>query len=245
MKACETCTAHRVDIGKHHEKMPVWQRAIGMVLVYLPIITLPFVVVSAYLTYYQLKLLGTENLKPSSDFIPDRASHRYTLKTQITMEPTFIGSLSQYRLFWIVNCTWYCPYSVALFEWHAHATKQVTNRLVYILPLLMLPFILISAYLSYYHLVFVGACHLKTWRDFSKTNNGHCYTSLFEWHAYMVKLIENWWCPFAHDKKESYKNAAIDKSFWHVYARDEAKLTPEDHDNPIWNEDVLINKEEL
>jgi hypothetical protein len=241
MKACETCAAHRVDIGKNHENMPVWQRAVGMVLVYLPIFTLPFVVISAYLTYYQLKLLGTENLKPSSDYIPNRASHRYTLKNQITMHPTFVGSLSQYKWFWIANCTWYCPYSVALFEWHSHSTKQVKNSLIFVLPLLMLPFILISAYLTYYHLVFVGAKNVKTWNDYI-TDDLSRYRALFVWHAYLVKLVENWWCPFGHEKKETYHNAAIDKSFWHIYPVDEAKLVPEDHDNPIWNED-FANKE--
>ncbi|MDD5271618.1 MAG: hypothetical protein PHU14_02750 [Methylovulum sp.] len=170
MKACETCT--RVEIGKNHNQMPVWKRAVGMVLVYLPILTLPFVILSAYKTYYHLLFVGATKLKKWSDFIPDRASHRYTLKNQITMKPSFFGSLSQYKLFWILNCTWYCPYSVALFEWH----------------------------------------------------------------AYMVKIVENWWCPFGHDKKHTYDNAPIDKSFWHIYPHDNAKLTDEDRDNPIWND---------
>jgi hypothetical protein len=39
-------------------------------------------------------------------------------------------------------------------------------------------------------------------------------------------------------KKEGYSNAKIDKSFWHIYPVDNAKLEPEDRDNPIWNEDV-------
>ncbi|MDD2722498.1 MAG: hypothetical protein PHH59_00565 [Methylovulum sp.] len=171
MKACESC-AVRVEIGKHHDQMPAWKRAVGMVLVYLPILTLPFVILSAYMTYYHLLFVGAKNVKTWSDFIPDRASHRYTLKNQITMKPTFYGSLSQYKLFWILNCTWYCPYSVALFEWH----------------------------------------------------------------AYMVKIVENWWCPFGHDKKHTYSNAPIDKSFWHIYPHDNAKLTDEDRNNPIWNE---------
>jgi len=173
MKACDSCSG-RVDIGKNHQKVPVLQRAIGMFLVYMPILTLPFVFASAYMTYCHLRMIGAKNLLTFSDFLPDRASHRYTLKNQITMDASFKASTSQSKLFWILNCTWYCPYSVALFEWH----------------------------------------------------------------AYMVKIVENWWCPFAHDKKEGYSNAKIDKSFWHIYAEDSAKLEPEDRDNPIWNEDV-------
>ncbi len=173
MKACESCSG-RVEIGKNHQKVPVVQRAIGMVLVYMPIVTLPFVFASAYMTYWHLLLIGAKNLKTYSDFLPDRASHRYTLKNQITMDGSFKASTSQSKLFWILNCTWYCPYSVALFEWH----------------------------------------------------------------AYMVKIVENWWCPFGHDKKEGYNNAKIDKSFWHIYPEDTAKLEPEDRDNPIWNEDT-------
>jgi hypothetical protein len=172
MKACESC-GDRVDIGKNYKQTPVPIRAIGMVLVYMPILTLPFVFASAYMTYFHLRMMGAKNLKTYGDFLPDRATHRYTLKNQITMEGSFKASTSQSKLFWILNCTWYCPYSVALFEWH----------------------------------------------------------------AYMVKLVENWWCPFAHDRKEGYSNAKIDKSFWHIYPEDNVKLEPEDRDNPIWNED--------
>ncbi|MGZ8227727.1 MAG: hypothetical protein ACXWT3_13995 [Methylococcaceae bacterium] len=171
MKACESCSS-RVEIGKNHNNMSVPKRAIGMIMVYLPILTLPFVFISAYLTYYHLLFIGAKNLKTYGDFLPDRTSHRYTLKNQITMNPSFQPSFSQSRLFWILNCTWYCPYSVALFEWH----------------------------------------------------------------AYMVKIVENWWCPFTHDKKETYNNAKIDKSFWHIYPEDAAKLNEEDLNNPIWNE---------
>jgi hypothetical protein len=143
-----------------------------LLFVYLPILTLPFVFLSAYLTYYHLKLIGGENIKTLSDFLPARSSHRYNLKNQITMDGSFKLSLAQSKLYWILNCTWYCPVSVALFEWH----------------------------------------------------------------AYLVKLVENWWCPFTHEKKESYNNAKIDKSFWHIYPEDAIKLEPEDRDNEIWND---------
>ncbi|MCX7103960.1 MAG: hypothetical protein NTU70_01580 [Methylococcales bacterium] len=171
MKACDSCSG-RAEIGKNHTKVPVLQRTVGLLFVYLPILTLPFVFLSAYLTYYHLKLIGGENIKTLSDFLPARSSHRYNLKNQITMDGSFKLSLAQSKLYWILNCTWYCPVSVALFEWH----------------------------------------------------------------AYLVKLVENWWCPFTHEKKESYNNAKIDKSFWHIYPEDAIKLEPEDRDNEIWND---------
>jgi len=172
VKACESC-ADRVNIGCHHKQKSVLSRAIGLVFIYLPILTLPFVFISAYLTYVSLKLVGAENVKKYSDFLPDRASHRYTLKTQIVMDGSFKLSAAQSKLYWILNCTWYCPYSVGLFEWH----------------------------------------------------------------AYMVKVVENWWCPFGHSRKNSYTDGAIDQSFWHIYPGDKAKLTDEDRDNPIFTVD--------
>ncbi len=172
MKACDTC--ERVEIGKNHRQVPVLQRAVGMVLVYSPILTLPFCFLSAYMTYWHLRLVGGKNIKTFSDFLPDRNSHRYNLKNQITMTGAFKLSPVQSRLYWILNCTWYCPVSVALFEWH----------------------------------------------------------------AYLVKLVENWWCPFGHEKKENYSNAKIDQSFWHIYPEELVNLDKEDKDNLIWNEAV-------
>ena len=171
MEACDSCS-ERVAIGNGYKNASVPRKAIGMVLVYLPILTLPFVFLSAYLTYFHLKMMGAKDLKTLRHYLPSRDSHRYNLKNQITMVPSFKASTSQYKLFWVLNCTWYCPVSVALFEWH----------------------------------------------------------------TYLVKLVENWWCPFTHERKEDYKDAAIDQSFWHLEAKDKAKLTKEDRDNPIWNE---------
>jgi hypothetical protein len=51
-----------------------------------------------------------------------------------------------------------------------------------------------------------------------------------------VKLVENWWCPFTHGTKETYKDASIDKSFWHIYPEEVKKMEKEDVDNPIWND---------
>ena len=60
--------------------------------------------------------------------------------------------------------------------------------------------------------------------------------ALFRYAVYLVKIVENWWCPFAHDQKQEYAEAAIDKSFWHVDPAEQAKLHPDDEKNPIWNE---------
>ncbi len=171
MKACESCS-ERVHIGCNHKKTPVWKRALGLVFVYLPILTLPFVFLSAYLTYYSLVFCGAQDVKKYKDFLPDRASHRYNLKNQITMDPSFKLSMSQSKLFWILNCTWYCPVSVALMEWH----------------------------------------------------------------AYLVKIVENWWCPFSHSRKDDYAEGAIDDSFWHIYPNEKIKLHEEDKNNPIFTE---------
>jgi len=62
--------------------------------------------------------------------------------------------------------------------------------------------------------------------------------ALFGWVTYMVKIVENWWCPFGHEKKETYADGAIDKSLWHLDDSTAEKLHPEDRDNPIWNEDA-------
>ena len=103
MKACESSESeskeeHRVNIGRHHKEIPVWRRAIGLTLVYLPILTWPFVITSALLSYYHLKMVGAKNLKTLFDFLPERASHRYKLKEQITMDGTFSLSLARRRL---------------------------------------------------------------------------------------------------------------------------------------------------
>lgn len=62
--------------------------------------------------------------------------------------------------------------------------------------------------------------------------------ALFRYFAYLVMIVENWWCPFTHDKKSEYVDAAIDKSYWHIHADELHKLNPEDRDNPVWNEDA-------
>lgn len=177
MKACENCGSGngRVVIGDDYKEKSFWNQLIGVVLIYVPIITLPFIFFSAWVTYLHLKMVGAKNIKPLKSFFPDRSTHRYDLKNQITMNPGYSISPTQSKLYWILNCTWYCPVSVGLFEWH----------------------------------------------------------------AYLVKIVENWWCPFHHNRKDTnYAEGAIDKSFWHIYPEDIVKLDPADRDNPIWNASV-------
>lgn len=165
---------NRVLIGKNHKQRPLWQNTLGTLLIYLPILlSVPFAIVAVILVKWHLKIMGAENLKTYSDFVPDWISHRYTQKTQITFTTGMPWwQPSRYRVFWLFNCKVYCPLSVALFS-----------------------------YL-----------------------------------AYLVKVVENWWCPFFHDKKGSYEEGAIDKSFWHIYPAEREKLHPEDRENPIWND---------
>jgi hypothetical protein len=57
--------------------------------------------------------------------------------------------------------------------------------------------------------------------------------AVIEWNAYLVKAVENWWCPFHHSKKATYDTALLDSSYWHI-SRNAQQLHPSDRDNPIW-----------
>ncbi len=59
--------------------------------------------------------------------------------------------------------------------------------------------------------------------------------ALFRYMAYLVMIVENWWCPFGHNRKQDYADGAIDQSIWHVDPLETVKLHPADRDNPIWN----------
>jgi hypothetical protein len=129
MKTCEHCGAARpmqarVNISDAYKERSLLYKLACVLLIYLPLLAMPFVALSAWVTYQRLKLVGAKNLKPYRAFLPSRQSHRYTLKTQVTMEPGFWLSPIRSKLFWVANCTWYCPYSVALFEWHAYLARQ-------------------------------------------------------------------------------------------------------------------------
>lgn len=62
--------------------------------------------------------------------------------------------------------------------------------------------------------------------------------ALFSYLSYLVKVVENWWCPFVHDKKYDYAEGAIDRSYWHLHPAERERLHPDDRDNPLWNDTV-------
>ena len=65
--------------------------------------------------------------------------------------------------------------------------------------------------------------------------------ALFRYASYLVMIVENWWCPFDHDKKSCYSDGAIDLSYWHIHEAEKQKLDPEDLNNPIWNQQAEQN----
>ena len=176
MKACMDC--QRINLGRNYKKVKWTRTFFGMPFIYIPILFLPFVLLSGLLVHIHLRLMGAENLRSLSSFLPDWESHRYHYKNQLIRES---GPKQAFwihsRLFWFFNCTMYCPFSVALLEWH----------------------------------------------------------------TYLVKAVENWWCPFAHSKKENYKTAPIDMSYWHSVG-DTHRLHKDDQENPIWNDEAVSDQ---
>ncbi len=172
-KACQICKQDRIQIGKTYSEISTLRRIIGVTFIYVPVIFVPFVILIACMTAFSLRILGAKNLKSFSDFVPAQNSHRYTFKNQIVMNPNGPQIHLGWKVFWYLNCNFYCPYTVALFE-----------------------------YLTY-----------------------------------LIKAVENWWCPFEHSWKSEYASAALDKSYWHVMPGEASKLHPDDLKNPIWHED--------
>lgn len=310
MKACDQCSAagrheDRVRVSSIYKEKPLLYKLLCVLLIYLPLLSIPFVIFSGALIAHYLNIAGARDFMPYRSFLPDPKSHRYDLKNQVTMESNFWLNPIRTKLFWIWNCTWYCPYSVALFEWHANLMKlmgtlkngneksierdrdaamdandsqkrksvayRLGNVLLPLLLLLCLPFVIFSAMMTVLHLKMAGATNMRAYRSFLPDNKMFSFgynssvnlmpgvwfscipnttfwvanytnflalsTALFNWHAYLVKLVENWWCPFHHNRKDPhYRIGAINQSFWHLYPEDLIKLAPDDRDNPIWNE---------
>lgn len=59
--------------------------------------------------------------------------------------------------------------------------------------------------------------------------------ALTRYAAYLVMIVENWWCPFNHEKKPLYSQALIDESYWHISPTRMAALHADDRENPIWH----------
>ena len=165
----------RIEIGKQYQNISFLKSLFVVPVIYLPLFTLPFVFLSAYLSYAHLRLMGAKNVKKYRDFLPDKNSHRYKKENQIVMtKRNSVAVWAGSKLFWQFNCSFYCPTSVAIFSWH----------------------------------------------------------------SYLVKAVENFWCPFYHQKKDQYTDAPIDYSYWHEQEENKKHLHPEDRDNPIWNKDA-------
>ena len=177
-KACAVCQSDRIQIGGGYANVSAPRRALGVILIYLPVIFFPFAIFIASMTYLSLRILGASNLKSYWDFVPASDSHRYAFKDQIVMRPGSILRHLGWKTFWQFNCSFYCPMSVGLFE-----------------------------YLTY-----------------------------------LVKAVENWWCPFFHERKSDYNCSPIDKSYWHAKPGEEQKLESSDRDCPIWNQDSDLVK---
>lgn len=127
MKACEGCD--RVIIGHRFEQVSFLRRCLAVPLIYVPffILLIPLRI-SGSLVYWHLRLMGAEKLKTLADFLPDRKSHRYDLKSQIVYDSgPWFAFWQKTRLYWIFNCTFFCPYSVALLDWISYMTKVVEN----------------------------------------------------------------------------------------------------------------------
>lgn len=175
-KACEQCQSQRTTIGKRFYSLPAWRRYVGSMLIYLPMfVSLPFVLVGAWVLYAHLRVLGAKNLKGYRDFLPDWSTYRYNkLSDQITFKMDVTAPWANLKAFWMFNCNFYCPLSVGLYEWS----------------------------------------------------------------TYLVKTVENFWCPFYHNRKETYAESAIDQSYWHIRPENREQLDPQDRDCAIWNEDA-------
>lgn len=170
MKACERC--HRIAIGRNYDRVSIARATVGLIFVYLPILFLPFILAAAGLIYIHLRMMGAQQLKTLRDFLPTPGSHRYGFATQIRFAGApRLAVWVRMKTFWMFNCTWYCPVSVATLEWT----------------------------------------------------------------TYLVKTVENWWCPFYHDKKANYMVAAIDRSYWHT-ADNIGQLHRDDRDSPIFSD---------
>ncbi len=170
----QTQQQDRVQIGCNYFKRPVWQRALALPLVYIPIlISVPFIIFAVVVVRLHLKYTGASNLKKYPDFLPEWLSHRYNYSNQATGKK-FMISRFLWKVFWLFNCKLYCPLSVGLIK--------------YLL--------------------------------------------------YLVQIVEIWWCPFNHSKKETYKGSDIDRSYWHIYPKERALLNEEDRENPMWNSDA-------
>lgn len=129
-KACEICPGDRIQIGVNFSEVARWRQLAAIPFIYVPIVvTIPFAVLGALFTVLHFKILGATNMKRYRDFLPARESFRYPeRKDYIVIEPTKWWNFHlRFKSFWFFNCTFYCPSSVALFEYLSYLVKAVEN----------------------------------------------------------------------------------------------------------------------
>jgi len=125
-KACESC--HRITIGAHYDDVSPWRVFVALPFVYLPILMMPFILLGGAFVYIHLRMMGARDLRTLRDFLPAWNSHRYRYKTQIVKHDIHPWARwARARIFWVFNCTLYCPFSVAVLEWVTYLTKAVEN----------------------------------------------------------------------------------------------------------------------
>jgi len=241
----------RCNIGKFYFSQAKWKRGLAIPLVYLPIFTtLPFCAFFAFLSKMVLVLSGNRDIPTIRSLMPCWVSHRYTHKNQITMKPklvwydpvSYMDYLRAMKWFWVFNCKMYCPTSVAILR-QATAISRETDKksgvvrfLSTALLLPVIPFILIGANLVMVHLKWLGGHDIKKRSEFAEEDGGNYTSSLLNWTGYVVEIIENWWCPFNHEKKDSYYRGALDSSFWHIFPKYVVELASRDRENPIFSD---------
>jgi len=243
--------AGRCNIGKFYFSQPKWKRGLAIPLVYLPIFTtLPFAAFFSLLTKLVLMLTGNRSIPTIRSLMPCWVSHRYTHETQITMKPkliwydpvSYMDYLRAMKWFWIFNCKMYCLTSVAILRQTtaiSRAVKQETGATRLLTTALMLPvvpFVLIGANLVMVHLTWLGGHDIKSRSDFVTDDESDYMSTLFNWTGYVVEIIENWWCPFNHEQKDSYYRGALDSSFWHIFPKYIVELADRDRANPIFTD---------
>lgn len=129
-KACMACERTNIAQG-YARRSSLWSLA-SLPFIYLPVIFLPVVLISGLFVRTHLRLLGAQDLRTLRSFLPPRDSHRYSLKTQIIRRrgDRWYDRLSFWtrsRLFWVFNCTFYCPFSIGVLQWHSYLVMTVEN----------------------------------------------------------------------------------------------------------------------
>ena len=259
-KTCFNCH-NRVSIAEGYRKRNILLRIIGIPIVYIPFLMGSWVLLFflGFCSYLHLRIVsGNIKIKKLKDFLPESKSHRYTYKTQIVMGHPL--SLNHRKLFWIFNCTWYCPISVGVLEWMVYLIKikqKKTKGLVlqiieFLFDVILFPFfvfcwfyfVLIGS-ICYVHLRLLGSNkslkNLSSYFLISRQKyklplmkGWYCLLTicLLEWCCYLVKVVEVWWCPFHHSHKQNY--VPIHNSFWHIDKEDRDKMHPDDRNNPMF-----------